>query len=299
MAQYHYHFVDVFTDRPFAGNQLAVFPSAKGMSVQLMQAIPREFNLSEATFILPPDDPANQFKVRIFTPAKELPIAGHPTIGTAFVLARMGLVPSGDVVTIRLEEGVGVVPVEIRSKGGAPDLILMDQPIPTFGEVFEDREKLAALLNIQVEGLHPNLPPQIVSSGVPFLVIPLVDLPTIGRARINLDVWERDFKGRTPEFFLFTPHGERPGSTVHCRMFGPGLGIAEDPATGVAHGPLGGYLLKYGIVKGDSATIISEQGFEMGRPSLLTVLVESKGGEAMRVRVGGQSQFIGEGYIEA
>ena len=118
MPQYHYHFVDVFTDRPFAGNQLAVFTDAKNMPPELMQIIPRELNLSECTYILPPDDPANQFRVRIFTPAKELPIAGHPTIGTAYVLARIGWVPAGDVVTVRLEEAVGVVPVEIQSKGG-------------------------------------------------------------------------------------------------------------------------------------------------------------------------------------
>jgi len=298
MAQYHYQFVDVFTDQPFAGNQLAVFPDAKGMPERLMQLIPREFNLSEATYVFPPADSSNQFKVRIFTPAKELPIAGHPTIGTGYVLARLGLVPSGDSVVVRFEEGVGVVPVEIHSAGGHPDLVLMDQPIPTFGEVFEDRARLAALLGIEPAGLHPDLPAQIGSAGVPFLIIPIADLPTIRRARLNLEVWERDFKGRTPEYFLFTPGGERPGTAAHCRMFGPGLGIVEDPATGVIQGPLGGYLLKYGLVSGESLTLMSEQGFEMGRPSLITVMVESQAGAIRRVRVGGRCAFVGQGTIE-
>jgi trans-2,3-dihydro-3-hydroxyanthranilate isomerase len=264
-----------------------------------MQQIPRELNLSECTYVLPPDDPANQFKVRIFTPAQELPMAGHPTIGTGFVLARMGLIPSGNVVTIRLEEGVGVIPVEIRSKGGQPDLILMDQPLPTFGEVYADRDALAALLGIDAAGLDARYPAQIVSSGVPFLFIPIIDLATMRQLRLRMDVWERQFRDAALGFFMFTQEAERPASTVHCRMFAPAAGVAEDPATGAAHGPLGGYLIKYGIVGGDQVTFLSEQGVEMGRPSLITVMVESRDGAISRVRVGGQCQSIGEGFIEA
>jgi len=300
MTEYSYHLLDVFTDRPFAGNPLAVFSDARGVSGELMQTIARELNLSECSFVLPPDDPANHFRVRIFTPAVEMPMAGHPTIGTAYALARLGKIPATEgLVVVRFEEGVGPIPVEISFKNGQPEQATMDQPVPTFGDILENRADVAALLSVGVDDLDPRYPVQLVSSGVPFLMIPIRDRAAMARLRLKTDIWERDFKPIAPEFFMFTTETERPDSTVHCRMFGPALGITEDPATGAAHGPLGAYLMKYGIISGERAVFVSEQGFEMGRPSLITVTVETTGGEVSRVRVGGASVIMGEGKIDA
>jgi trans-2,3-dihydro-3-hydroxyanthranilate isomerase len=155
---------------------------------------------------------------------------------------------------------------------------------------------VAALLGIEAEGIDARTPIQIVSSGVPFVFIPITDLATMRRLRIQMDVWEREFK-TAPEFFVFTRETDQPGSMVHCRMFGPAMGITEDPATGAAHGPMGAYLARYGIITDSPATLVNEQGFEMGRPSLITVIVEHSGGEIRRVRVGGKTRFVGEGYL--
>jgi trans-2,3-dihydro-3-hydroxyanthranilate isomerase len=299
MARYTYTLVDVFTDRQFAGNQLAVFTDARGMPTETMQAITREFNFSECTFVLPPFDPLHQFKVRIFNPASEMKTAGHPTIGTAFVLALMGKIAAAESTTVIFEEGVGPIPVEVRFKDGRPDLAIMDQPLPIFGDVIEDRAGVAALLGVDTSALDDRYPMQFVSSGVPFVFVAVKDRSALGSLKLRRDVWERDFQQKVPQVFMFTADAERPDSTVRCRMFAPAMGIAEDPATGIAHGPLGAYLHRYGIVSGDDVTFISEQGFEMGRPSLLTVILEQRESKLTRVRVGGQSQYVGEGVVEA
>lgn len=300
MTSYAYHLLDVFTDRPFAGNPLAVFSDARAMPADLMQKITRELNLSECTFVLPPEDAANHFRVRIFNPVAEMPMAGHPTIGTGYALARLGKIPAAEgPVVARFEEGVGVIPVEISFADGQPGLVTMDQPVPTFGKTLDNRGELAAMLSITTDDLDPRNPVQAVSSGVPFLMIPVRDRAAMARLRLKMDVWERAFMGNPASFFMFSTDVERPGSTVHCRMFAPSLGVAEDPATGAAHGPLGAYLMKYGVIGGEQATFVSEQGFEMGRPSLITVTVEATDGAASRVRVGGMSQIIGEGRIDA
>src|ERR687885_280037 len=144
MRKIHYHLVDVFTDRLFGGNQLAVVTNGRGISSELMQAIAKEFNLSETTFVLPPEDAANDYRVRIFTPYAELPMAGHPTVGTSFILAREQMIAvGGEETTIRLEEGVGTIPVRIKFKAGEPDFIWMQQPLPFFGPRFEELGAIA------------------------------------------------------------------------------------------------------------------------------------------------------------
>jgi trans-2,3-dihydro-3-hydroxyanthranilate isomerase len=301
MRKLRYHIVDVFTDRPFGGNPLAVVTNGRGISSELMQSIAKEFNLSETTFVLPPDDPANDYRVRIFTPGSELPMAGHPTVGTSFVLAREHMIRlGGDEVTIKLEEGVGTIPVDITFKGGAPDFIWMRQPLPTFGPRFDDASAIAEMLSVPPEALDETLPIEVVSCGVPFLFVPLKSLEAARSIRFRVDVWERSLGGfATSMVFVFTKETELPGSTVHSRMFAPGMGILEDPATGGASGPLGCYLVRHGVFPAaQRAEFTSEQGVEMGRPSIIKIVVEQVADEITGVRVGGRCVFMGEGYLE-
>jgi trans-2,3-dihydro-3-hydroxyanthranilate isomerase len=299
MRRLHYHRVDVFTDRAFGGNPLAVFTNGRGLDTETMQAIAKEFNLSETTFVLPPDDPKHDWRVRIFTPGSELPMAGHPTVGTSFVLAREHLIPrDARETTIILEEGVGPVPVRVEFEGGEPSFAEMTQPLPTFGPALEDRQSFAAMLSLEESDLEADLPVQIVSCGVPFFYVPLRSLDAAHRARPRVDLMERvaEEHGIPPEVFVFTREVEHEGSTVHSRMFAPGLGITEDPATGAASGPLGCYLVKYGVFP--DGNIVSEQGVEMGRPSFIHIRIETEGEQITAVRVGGRCHFAGEGFIE-
>jgi len=302
MRRLHYHLVDVFTDRAFGGNPLAVVTNGRGVSDETMQTVAKEFNLSETTFVLPPDDPRHDWRVRIFTPSSELPMAGHPTVGTAFVLAREHLIPrAGRETSIIFEEGVGPVPVRVEFEHGEPSFAEMSQPLPTFGPRLDDRQALAAMLSLEESDLESDLPVEVVSCGVPFLYVPLRTLDAARRARPRVDLIERasNEHGVPPEVFVFTREVEGAGSTVHSRMFAPGLGITEDPATGAASGPLGCYLVRYGLVECDpAAEIVSEQGIEMGRPSYIRISIERRGEEITAVRVGGQCHFMGEGFIE-
>ena len=272
-----YHMVDVFTDCMFGGNQLAVFTNGRDVSATTMQAIANELNLSETTFVLPAEDATNDYRLRIFTPITELPMAGHPTVGTAYVLANEHMIerPEEDEETeVSFEENVGVIPVSIQYENGRPGLIRMTQPLPTFGPGYPDVTVIAEILGIEPESItDTNLPIEVASCGVPFLLVPLRDLPTIRRVRMNRDRWEqalRDFEA--PHLFVFTSETVHDTSTVHSRMFAPALGIAEDPATGGASGPLGCYLVRHNVVPvAPTTVIISEQGLEMGRPSIILI----------------------------
>jgi trans-2,3-dihydro-3-hydroxyanthranilate isomerase len=301
MRRLHYHLVDVFTDRAFGGNPLAVCTNGRGLTTETMQSIAKEFNLSETTFVLPPDDPKHDWRVRIFTPGSELPIAGHPTVGTSFVLAREHLIRRDERETnIVLEEGVGPVPVRIEFKGGEPVFAEMTQPLPKFGPCVDDIEAVAAMLSLDAGDVDADLPVEVVSCGVPFLYVPLRSLDAARRARPRADLMERVARGGVPpQAFVFAREVEHEGSTVHSRMFAPNFGITEDPATGAASGPLGCYLVRYGLVACDpSAEIVSEQGIEMGRPSFVRIRIERGGDDFKAVRVGGQCHFMGEGFIE-
>jgi len=298
MRKLRYQTVDVFTTERFGGNQLAVFTNGRGLSSEMMQRIAKEFNLSETTFVLPPDDPANDWKVRIFTPGTELPMAGHPTVGTAFVLARDHLVDISEAKpTIRLEEKVGLIPVTFSFERGEVTLITMQQPSPTFGTIYDDKQTFADMLSLSADDLMDDYPIQMVTCGVPAVFVPLRSLAAAQKIKFRADVWERTI----PEYglvFVFTLETVHATSTVHSRMFGAGVGIPEDPATGAASGPLGSYLVKYRMLTGNPVTIISEQGLEMGRPSFLHITIGQANGEINSVSVGGQSVAIGEGVME-
>ncbi len=284
--------VDVFTDALFGGNQLAVYTDGRGLDTATMQAIAREMNLSETTFVLAPADRRNDYRVRIFTPGRELPMAGHPTVGTTFVLQRKNMVQGSKV---RLEEGVGPIEVTLEDSG----LIWMRQLSPKFGPEFADRGAIAQMLSLPENAIEPDLPLEVVSCGVPFLFVPLRTLDAVRSIRIRADVWQRALEGfPTHEVFVFTRETEA-GGTVHSRMFAPDLGIMEDPATGAASGPLGCYLVRHGLVpRSPRVEILSEQGFEIGRRSFIHIVIESSGGEISGVHVGGRCRFVAEGTLE-
>jgi trans-2,3-dihydro-3-hydroxyanthranilate isomerase len=304
LRKLRYHLVDVFTDRQFGGNPLAVFTNGRGIEAATMQAIAKELNLSETTFVLPPDDAANDYRVRIFTPGQELPMAGHPTVGTTYVLAREHMIARGRTgarTEIKLEEGVGAIPVSVEWREGGAGFIEMRQPLPTFGARVADLQALAEMLSIEPEEIAgTNLPPEVVSCGVPFLYVPVKSLRAVQRIKFRADVLESKLKDVVPpEVFVFTREVEFAGSTVHSRMFAPGLGVWEDPATGAASGPLGCYLVRHGVVACDGeAELVSEQGIEMGRPSFVKIRITREGEEITGVGVGGECRFMGEGYLE-
>lgn len=301
MSTYHYCLVDVFTNRAFGGNPLAVFTDARGLSSETMQALAKELNLSETSFVLPPQKPENNFQVRIFTPAVELPMAGHPTVGTAFVLAHQGLVQIDTPTTHMIfEEGVGEIALTLKRLANQSLSIQMRQPLPHFGEHFADRAAIAELLSLRLEDLDTALPLEVVSCGVPFLFVPIKSLAAMRAIQFRRDRWERVLRDfAAPHVFAFTQEVETPGATIHSRMFAPAMGIAEDPATGAANGPLGCYLVRHQLVKSAARVeIVSEQGLEMGRPSFLQIIIDSTGDEITGVSVGGQCHFMGEGALE-
>ncbi|MFL6229507.1 MAG: PhzF family phenazine biosynthesis protein [Pyrinomonadaceae bacterium] len=306
MKKLRYHLVDVFTDRQFGGNPLAVFTDGRGLSTETMQSIAKEMNLSETTFVLPADDAANNFRVRIFTPMQELPMAGHPTVGTTYVLARERLLETSSrenaagTTAIRLEEGVGPVPVEITWKDDAADFIEMTQPLPTFGPRFADAAQIAEVLSLDASLVDSRYPVEVVSCGVPFLYVPLKSLDAARRIRVRIDLMEK-FLGSfaAKDIFVFTTETEFDGSGVHSRMFAPLDGIPEDPATGAASGPLGCYLARYGVVaSAGELDVTSEQGVEMGRPSFIRIRINHEGEQITRVRVGGRCRYMGGGHLE-
>ena len=300
MKELKYYLIDVFTNEMFGGNQLAVFPNGSEVPVELMQRLARELNLSETTYVLPPKNNSNDAWVRIFTPGAELPMAGHPTVGTAHVLAQHGHISKeGTEWEIVFEEGVGDIPVNIKLENGSPKMITMTQPLPEFGPELSDRELVAKAISLEEGDLDPDYPVEIVSCGVPFALIPIRDLATIRRAILRLDVWDEHFRGKPGEMLmLFTPEVENTGSTLHSRMFAPSVGIIEDPATGAASGPLGSYAAKHGIVSGTGLNhVISEQGIELGRPSFIHIGIEEKDGEISSVKVGGECVPTGEGLF--
>jgi trans-2,3-dihydro-3-hydroxyanthranilate isomerase len=288
---------DVFTNTRFGGNQLAVFPDAQAIPEDQLQSIAREFNFSETTFVYPPADPNNTRRVRIFTPGDELPFAGHPTIGTAITLAAIGAIPlTGDTTSIVLEEGVGPVPVTIRSTNGRPEFAqLTAAKLPEFNDSVPPADDLAAMLTLSRDELHVGIyPVRYVSVGFPFLYVAVKDLKTIGKIRINSALME---KYRMKEIFIFTDETVDPNFHFHARMFAPLIGIPEDPATGSAAASFAGYLAVMDPLRDGTLNWNIEQGFEMGRPSLLYIEADKINGVTSAVRVGGSAVMMTEGEL--
>jgi trans-2,3-dihydro-3-hydroxyanthranilate isomerase len=301
-SRYRYLHLDVFTGERFGGNQLAVFLDARGLTAETMQAMTKEMNFSESTFILPAERPDTDIRMRIFTPGREMPMAGHPTVGSAFALALTGVIPPGRRRwTFGLN--IGPTPVDIDWAGDSPTFVWMTQQPPVFGPMVADVEAAAHAIGVGAAEIRSTrLPVQEVSCGVPFVFIPLATRADVDAASPNLDAFNRLCEAAGVDnhaMFVFSREPGPDGATVYSRMFAPGLGVHEDPATGSASGPLGCYLVRHGVVPPDQAgAILSLQGVRMGRPSRVHIAVGLDDGEITRVRVGGEAVLVGEGYVE-
>ncbi len=306
---YRFLTADVFTAEAFGGNQLAVLPDARGLSPEQMLAITREFNYSESTFVLPPDDPRHTRRVRIFTPGGEVPFAGHPTVGTAFLLCASGAVPlAGDETRLVLEEGVGPVPVLVRAAaGGGPGFCQLSVArLPETQGPPPDPGAVAAALSLGVDDLvGGDWAPAGMSCGLPFLMVPVRSRDAVRRARVRMEEWERTLRGTwasEPMVFAMDPSlrsGEArhaDAADIHARVFVPGLSVPEDPATGSACAALGGYLALRTPRDGALRWTVS-QGVDMGRPSVIRIEVDKAAGDVTAVRVGGDSVWVSEGTL--
>ena len=298
---YRYIHLDALPDRLFGGNQLAVFLDGRGLSAATMQAIAKEMNFSETTFVLPAEQAETDARVRIFTPAEEMPVAGHPTVGTTFALARAGIVgPERDRLVFGL--GIGPTPVSLLWRDGELSFVWMTQIAPTFGPPIADPSGAAAALRLPAAAVSATgLPVQTVSCGVPFLFVPLATRRAVDNAALSMTAYN-EFRhaagfGELP-VFLFSTESASDRATVYSRMFAPGFGIVEDPATGVASGPLGCYLVRHKAVPPEKAGgMLSLQGVKMGRPSHVHIAIGLEKGAIDSVRVGGEAVVAGEGML--
>ena len=290
---------DVFTDEPLHGNQLAVFTDARGLEAAQMQTIANEMNFAETTFILPPEQPDTDVRMRIFTPRNEMPMAGHPTIGSTFALAEIGVIKRAAKRFV-FGLNVGAIPVAVEWTNGALLFAWMTQPTPVFGPVVDDRAAVATVLGLEEADLAAGLPVQAVSCGVPFLVVPLRDRASVDRAvsaAAGSGRWTQACGLNLP-IYLFAIGGPSSAETAYSRMFAPGFGILEDPATGAACGPLGCYLVKHGVVSREAAQrMVSLQGVAMGRPSRIHMSIDGSSQAIDSVQVGGTAVLVGRGEL--
>jgi trans-2,3-dihydro-3-hydroxyanthranilate isomerase len=299
MASHRFWRVDVFTDRPLTGNPLAVFPDGRGLSDEQMLAITREMNISETTFVLPTKAKGANYRNRIFTPGGELPFAGHPSLGTAFVAAEEGIVPKPEgVSTIHQEVGIGVLPLELHVHSGVIGKVVMTQGRPSVGRKIANVNAIARALGVRPQDITATgLRPQVASTGVPSLQIPLrsVDAvrdltPDSSKLSALLNRIDRDAGAYV---FAFVADGR---ADLHARGFFPNYGIVEDPATGSAAGACGAYLAANGRLP-DRDPFIIEQGIEVHHPSRIEVWVAAKGNRPTSVRVGGQVVEVMRGEL--
>jgi trans-2,3-dihydro-3-hydroxyanthranilate isomerase len=288
---FSYHIVDVFTTTPLEGNALAVFPNAIGLDARTMQRIAREMSLSETTFVFPAETRDGAARVRIFTPNFEMMFAGHPTIGTAHVLRELQIVPPS-AGTFVLEENVGPISVRVDA-GENPLLWLNTPPIETLATF--PREQCAAALSLDEQDLLAGIPCELLSAGNPNLFVPLRDAASVDRAVLDNAQFNRLVAGRSEPtcFFIFAPTAQG----AYSRMFAPQHGVAEDPATGSATGPLAAFMMKHNLARREDGTrLVSEQGTKMGRRSLLHVLVRGTAG-CDGIEVGGAVTHVASGSL--
>ena len=283
---------DVFAGQPFGGNPVAVFPDAQGLTDFQLQQIAREMNLSETVFVLPPTDQAAVVRLRIFTPTQEIPFAGHPVLGTFYVLAQLGLIAITDGVTRLMQEcNIGLFPVELHAREGRVTHVVMTQPKPLFlGSVDEPEDlfDISKALGLSIHQIvDTKKPVMVVSTGLPVVIVP--------DAAAIVEVCERV---GTNGIMVFTTMTVEDHSTVHTRMFAPAIGILEDPATGSASGAMGAYLVHNGLVEvGPTTEVIVEQGYEIGRPARILVQIESDDDAIQEVKVGGQCVMVVKGTL--
>jgi trans-2,3-dihydro-3-hydroxyanthranilate isomerase len=295
-----YHVLDVFTDQPLSGNPLAVVHDCEGLDGEAMQQIAREFNLSETVFVLPPDNPAHSAKVRIFTPSAELPFAGHPTVGTATMLARLRWgAPEGaeerDGIIV-LEEKIGTVRVGVVLKNGTSfaEFDIPKRPAPL--DTLIDTELAAAALGLVPSEMgFENHKPTRWSAGVDFDFVPVRDISVLKRCRIDRRVFDKAFQSKSA--YVYTRETFSNENDFHTRMFAPSIGVEEDPATGSAAAAFAGVIRQFDQPPGGVHRYRIEQGHLMGRPSLISLEIDVQG-DIHAVRIGGGAVIVSEGLID-
>ncbi|MFQ5757083.1 MAG: PhzF family phenazine biosynthesis protein [Acidiferrobacterales bacterium] len=304
--RYRYYTVDVFTETRFGGNQLAVLPEAGGLSAEHMQSIAREFNFSETTFVLPPESPANDAKVRIFTPDRELQFAGHPNLGTAHVLSTIGGLPRhGEAErTLRFEELAGIVAVRVRSEEGVPVYCELTAPqtLELGPEMNGDTDvdELAHALSLRpADILTDSHFPRRASVGLPFLCVEIRDRDALSRSQVRVDTWTGYAeRAECNAIHLYTRDTGTDEFDLRGRMYVTMGGVREDPATGSANCALAGLLASLATESNGTLSYRIAQGVEMGRPSALFASVEKRGGAVVEVRIGGASVSVADGSID-
>ncbi len=300
MTKLPYEIFDVFTTTRFSGNGLAIVKDADGLTDRQMQAIAREFNLSESVFILSPRNPAHSARIRIFTPSNELPFAGHPTVGTAVMVARDQLVDvagNEDAIVV-LEEEVGAIRIGVSFRPGKAPFAEFDIPgMPTELEQVPTRDELSLVLGLTTSEIgFENHKPSCFDAGMPFVFIPVRNLDVIGRAQADLQAMKKLLDSTHLHFYLYCRETVKSNCSFHARMFAPALGVAEDPATGAAAAAFSGVILKFDQPPGGTKNYIIEQGVEMGRESEIHLeLVVDDG--LKNVRIGGHVVSVASGLI--
>lgn len=288
MTPLPFHILDVFAEKKYAGNQLAVFRGAGELTSAEMQSIARETNFSETTFILSDVPDKGGFDVRIFTPREEVPFAGHPTLGTAYIINQEIL--QGKATQVKLNLKVGQIPVSFHPDGTC----WMQQIQPMFGPQHE-AGMLAAVLGLEVADVDERFPVEEVSTGLPFFIVPLKTLDALKRAKVEAGKYDALIKNTLAKgILIFCPETHEAGNDLSVRVFVDYYGVPEDPATGSGNGCLAGYLVKRRYFGGDRIQVRCEQGYEIGRPSLLRLEAE-EGEEKISIKVGGKCVVVARG----
>jgi trans-2,3-dihydro-3-hydroxyanthranilate isomerase len=284
--------VDVFAEEKYTGNQLAVFRNTQSLSDRDMQLMAKEMHYSETTFILSDEEKNGGYDVRIFTPQAEIPFAGHPTLGTAFIIQQDIIRKPVESVVLNLK--VGQIPVRFTYISGKPDVLWMKTKPPVFGEQF-DADKIAESLQIEKDSMDARYPVQAVSTGLPFIIAPLKSLDAVKRASVAKDIFFKIIESTEAKaIFVFCPETIEEENDLNVRVFVDYYGIPEDPATGSANSCLAGYLAKYKYFGKDNIDVRVEQGYEIGRPSLLLLKAQENRGD-IDVEVGGRVVLVARG----
>lgn len=305
MTILQYYFVDVFAESKYSGNQLAVFRNAEGLTKEQMQTIAFEINFSETTFIASDDIRNGGFDVRIFTPGSEIPFAGHPTLGTAFIIKEQILQETVDRINLNL--GVGQIPVDLTYSNGKLGDLWMKQVNPTFINTL-GIDQLAPVLGIDHDAFDSAFPIEEISTGIPFIIVPLKSLDVLRRISVNQEKYNEFIHRYNPDlnnpdadktpataFFVFCPETYEAGNDINARMFDGFFGIPEDPATGSANGCFLSYLLKHNYFGKSELDLKVEQGYEIKRPSLLNIRGKKLSESEYDIFVGGKVQMIAKG----
>ena len=292
MKNLSFYIVDVFAVGKYTGNQLAVFTDAGTLSDGEMQKLAKEINYSETTFVTSTELRNGGYDVRIFTPEKELPFAGHPTLGTAYIIQQT--IIKQVVETVNLNLKVGQIPVTWHNMNELGEVLWMRQNSPTFHQIL-DASALTPVLSLDLDDIDERFPIQEVSTGIPFIIVPLKNQAALKRIRVNRDKYFELVKTtQSQEILVFCPETYAPENQFSVRVFAEYLGIPEDPATGSANGCLAGYLVEYAYLGEQFFDVRVEQGYEIGRPSLLLLKAE-KNNDTIEVSVGGKVVMVAKG----